>query len=119
MLDGGRAERDRVTRECGNLKSQIQKGRPRPITKGRTDSARINLHFHISLAIWFSPATIRPCSRQDHVSKLVSSSRRQLNQICYFPVARLRRFLTIPFTHKLGFLRASIRGTCVALGTLL
>jgi hypothetical protein len=42
MLDGGRAESDRVTREYGNLKSQIQKGRPRPITKGRTDSATIN-----------------------------------------------------------------------------
>src|SRR5262249_31392121 len=32
------------------------------------------------------------------------------NQIRGFPVARLRRFFTIPFTHKLRFFRASIRG---------
>jgi hypothetical protein len=93
MLDGGRAERDRATREYGNLKSQIQKGRPRPITKGRTDSATTNLHCHISLAIWFSPATIRPCSTQDHVSKLVDSSRRQLNQIRYFPCSKVATVL--------------------------
>jgi hypothetical protein len=45
----------------------------------------------------------RQCNYADDVPALVSSSRRQLNHICYSPVARMRCFTA--FIHSCGFHR--------------